>query len=153
MTTTETPLYIRQAEGLRAFANMIEQNPELAELFESHFRYLSMHAFDYDKPQESFGLFARAALQAGAKVTKNYGDKFAEVTADWGAICFRLQTDREEVCERVQVGTETVTRTERDPKAVEAALAEIPETEVTEEVPVYEWQCTPLLASSSDGVS
>ncbi|WP_027946568.1 hypothetical protein [Amycolatopsis taiwanensis] len=149
MTTTETPLHIRQAEGLERMAAMLREHPELAE----RFRYLSFSQHCFGEDAEALGLFARvaAAYADNGTVEKRYSDKFAVVEARFGAVSIHLQTDREQVCERVQVGTETVTRKERDPEAVEKALAEIPETEVTEEVPVYEWQCKPLLASSVDG--
>lgn len=145
MTTTETPLHIRQADGLRALADMIEQNPEVAE-----FASLSgLYAFHVSSAADHATMI-RAALKAGAKVDKDISEELYNVTLTFGPVSAMVLAYREQVCERVQVGTETVTRAERDPKAVEAALAEIPETEVTEEVPVYEWQCKPLLASESD---
>lgn len=145
MSENETPLHIRQAEGLEQLAAMIRTNPALAEHFDQAFRYMGHHVFTDAK--DVLGLFARAAAHGGAKVTKEYSSSFAAVYADWGALRYKIQTEREQVCERVVVGTETVTKTVKDP----AKLAEVPEVEVTEEVPVYEWQCKPLLSSTSGG--
>jgi hypothetical protein len=140
--TDNEKLAAEQAAGLRALADMIEANQPLAQQFSTHFKYLAMHVFD--GPDRVFPMFIRAALAHGATVTKDFNEKFAKVMASWGdSFCFALQTDRELVCERVVVGTETVTRKVKDPDA----LAAVPEVEVTEEVEKVEYRCTPLLGA------
>jgi hypothetical protein len=85
-------------------------------------------------------------LATGAEVAKDYVSDWAGVNLSWGAIGLHVYARRDQVCERVVTGTETVTRTVKDP----AALAEVPEVEVTEEVEIVKWECKPLLASTSD---
>lgn len=141
MDENETPLHIQQAEGLRALADMIEQNPDLEA------RTTSLFVFHPNNAEEHAQI-ARAALRAGAKVDKSVSDELYNLILSWGPVQAYAIAYRNQVCERVQVGIETVTREVRDDTAVEAALADIPVNTVTEEVPVYEWECKPLLAST-----
>ncbi len=55
--------------------------------------------------------------------------------------------DRPAVCERVVVGTTTVTR------QVPAPDVEVPMIEVTEDIEQVEWRCQPLLDSERDTVA
>lgn len=153
--TDETPRHIQQAEGLRHLAAFIEANPELACSFQYTLQDggLNAHLIHFEDKAEGLGVFARAALRAGAKVDKDIDEDWHNLVLHFGAIHVDVLARRDEVCERVQVGTETVTRKVRDETAAEAALAEIPEHEVTEEVPVYEWDCKPLLASMRGGAA
>lgn len=137
----ETPLHIQQAEGLRALAAFIEANPDLPE---ASLEYL--YVFHPNTPDEPAQL-ARAALRHGAKVDKDISDQMYNLVLRWGPVGAGALAYRREVCERVQVGTKTVTKSVPDPEK----LAEVPTVEVTEEVPVYEWECKPLLASTKDG--
>lgn len=140
MTTEEKTLHIRQAEGLRALAAMIEAHPEIpASYLESHFCVWSPTSAD------ELAAIARAAMRHGAKVEKDIGDRHYNLKITWGGICAKALASRGEVCERVVTGMETVTKTVPDP----AALAAVPTVEVTEEVEISEWVCKPLLAESS----
>jgi hypothetical protein len=128
------------ATGLRAFADMIEQNPEILEVLQ--YLHLSTHIFAEDDPQSKLALFARIAARYTTKVEKSFSTSFASVVAQFAGVRVSVQTDRDEVCERVVTGTETVTKTVPDPDA----LAAVPTVEVTEEVEQVEWRCRPLLA-------
>lgn len=135
--STETPDHIAKAEGLRALADMIEQHPEIAryanlrDLYVFHVRSAEDHAE-----------IARAALASGAQVDKDVSETLYNLILRFGRVHAYVLAHRDDVCERVQVGTETVT--EPDPDALEA----VPMVEV--ERPVYEWQCSPLLAGGED---
>lgn len=135
-------LHIQQAEGLRALAAFIEANPQLANYFQYSLQTagINAHLDDEDKLRQQ-ATIARAALRTGATVDKDINERWHNVILHFGTVRVEVLAYREEVCERVQVGTETVTTLAKDP----AALAAIPEVEVTEEVPVYEWKCKPLL--------
>jgi len=140
-----------QAAGLRALADMLEANPHLAIQLGLTFRSLGQHVFPDNRPRELFAEFARAALAAGAVVTKRHHGDYGKVRASWGPVVVDLQADREQVCERVITGIEQVTKKIKDPVAVAA----LPDIEVSEDVPSYEWRCRPLLAaepSTEDGV-
>lgn len=133
-----------QAAGLRALADMVEQNPELGEVL--RYLHLSTHIFAEDDPKAKLGTFAKTAARYAAKVDKNFTTGFALVVADFGGVRVSVQADRDEVCERVVTGTESVTKTVPDPEA----LAAVPTVEVTEEVETVEWVCRPLLAVSTE---
>ncbi len=85
--------------------------------------------------------FARAtrALVTGAplgaieKAVASYGN-YSQVFRHFGKVSIELWINRDEVCERRQIGTEMVEVI--DPNA----------PKVTVERPVYEWDCKPVLA-------
>lgn len=134
---------LRQADGLRALAAMLEANPELSELFEYPLRrvLVPLHA-EHPDPVTTLAKVARAAKACGAKITKDANDKYFNLTAIWPGVTFLAYIERELVCERVVTGTETVTTTVPDP----ALLAKVPTVEVTEVVELVTWRCPPLLA-------
>lgn len=138
--TDNTALAAEQAAGLRKLADAVEANPDLA----PHLRYaLSFSTHIFNDVPATFAAFARAAKAAGAKVTKDYHGKFAHVLADWGGVSVDLQTDRDEVCERVVVDTREIVEEVPDPVAV-AALPKVKQTRVEE---IVEWKCRPILAA------
>lgn len=133
-------LAAEQAAGLRALADMIEANPQL----NAHFDRMS--AF-FPKSADAQAEIARAGLRHGAKVDKDVWEKQHNIILKWGPVHVHALANRETVCERVQVGEETVTTTVPDP------TVEVPMVEVTETVPKYEWQCRPLLAAEGGASS
>lgn len=135
-------LAAEQVAGLRALADFIEANPEQALSMRVPLKYLGSHiAAD---PKTAFASFAAAGARAGLAVDKEYSTDYAKVAVTFSpAVVVTHQADRAEVCERVVVGTETVTKLVPDP----AKLAAVPEVEVSEEVEIVEWQCLPLLAA------
>lgn len=141
MNENETPLHIQQAEGLRALADFIEKHPEIET---SYLDDVNVWWFD---DAEKLADLARAAMRFGAKVDKRISESQYNLSITFGSLKTSALAQRGDVCERKQVGTETVTKSVPDP----AKLAEVPIVEVTEEVPVYEWECKPLLASTKDG--
>lgn len=147
---TET-LAQQQAAGLRALADMIEAHPGLAE----NFRYTAIEdvnvplSHSTNEPALTIAAFVRAAKAHGASVEKNYSEKYGGVYLRWGPIGLHVYAPREQVCERVVTGTETVTKRVKDP----AALAAVPEVEVTETVEKFEWVCRPLLVADDEAVS
>lgn len=131
-----------QAAGLRALADMVEQNPEITEVL--RYLHLATHIFAEDDPKAQLATFAKTTARYAAKVEKNFTTGFASVVANFGGVQVSVQADRDEVCERVVTGTETVTKAVPDPEA----LAAVPTVEVTETVETYEWICRPLLGES-----
>lgn len=144
MNATEKPMHIQQAEGLRAVADMIEQNPELSGLLRQSLDYMCTYASTVDE----IAAFIRAALRHGAEIVKEYPDaenpdRAFRAYANFGPVSVVAITEREKVCERVVTGTEVVTTIVPDP----TLLAEVPQIEVTETVEISEWKCKPLLAA------
>jgi hypothetical protein len=144
MTDTKTQTRAQQAAAsLRILAEMIETCTDIAEDISYPFNYLNVPVSGNDDPKGTLASFIRAGKSHGAKVAKEYSEKYSGVDLIWPGVCLHVYAERDQVCERVVTGTETVTRTVPDP----AALAEVPEIEVTETVETVEWVCKPLLAA------
>ena len=145
MSTEEKPLHVRQAEGLRALADMVEASPEIAPLGE--YCMQTLYVFSA-RSAEDHAMVTRAALRHGAKVDKDIGEELYNLSLSFagGAVVAKVLANRSDVCERVVTGTETVTKTVPDPER----LAEVPTVEVTETVEHVEWVCRPLLAAEAD---
>jgi hypothetical protein len=136
-TVSNAELAQQQAAGLRALADMVEQNPELAA-----FATLDhLYAFHVGNAEDQ-AAFARAALRHGAKVTKDVWESQHNLLLAWGPVTACVLARRGDVCERVPTGVEKVTKTIKDPDAVAA----LPDVEIVEEVETFEWKCRPLLA-------
>lgn len=136
----------RQAAGLRALADMIEQNSEIAPLAD----YLLRNACVFSaKAPEHHALLARLAMRYGAKVNKSISNELYNLDLSFadGAVVATVLAHRADVCERVVTGVEVVTKTVKDP----AAVAALPDLEVTEEVETVRWECKPLLAAEASG--
>lgn len=140
---TEKTLAQQQAEGLRALADMIEHSP--------HIRVAYLDSFNVWCPDdaETMAEIARIGLRHGAKIEKEISGEMYNLAVAFGPVKALALAFRHQVCERVVVGTETVTKTVPDPEK----LAEVPLVDVTEDVETVEWQCRPLLASDSGAVS
>lgn len=85
---------------------------------------------------------ATRGLARGGRVTKRVRDDGERmyVTREFGAIQLAVTVDRSQVCERVVVGTETVTEEVPDPNAPKVKRP------VTREI--VEWKCEPILAEA-----
>ncbi|WHT20956.1 hypothetical protein N8J89_07795 [Crossiella sp. CA-258035] len=147
--TDNNELARQQANGLRALANLIEENPDLADGFEHNLNTAGINYIKGTTEASDLTRVARAAKAAGHKVTKRVGDKFYNLVVHLPGIQLTVIAYRSDVCERVVTGTETVTKRVKDP----VQLAEVPEVEVTEEREIVEWRCVPLLATTVDGAS
>lgn len=134
------------AESIRALADFIEAHPDLGTYYPSMFNVWGWNEAD----QKAW--LARAAVAFGACTKETAGESFF-LRKDFGhGVFLDANTFREQVCERV-VTTETVTEKVRDEAAVEAALAAIPEVEVTREVERVEWRCPPSILAAAEQVS
>ena len=144
----ELDLAQRIVRGLRDLAVFIENNPDLADGFHNNLVTSGIKAhldpFSDDKAAQ-LGRFAQAAARHGAKVTKDIDDQWHNVILQLDGVKVEVLAYRNELCERIVTGTETVTKKVPDPEA----LAAIPTVEVTEEVETYKWVCKPLLADAS----
>lgn len=131
LMTTEarnSDLAANLVSGLRDLANFIAANPDLAE----GFRYdltdsgINVHLSHDEDKAAAQATYAKAAARYGATVTKDVNDQFHNVTLTFaGGLKADVLAYRNEVCERVVTGTETVTKSVPDPKA----LAAVPDVE------------------------
>lgn len=153
MTTTTTPFELKLAgdlvAGLRAFADMIEQHPHIAE----YLRYgtldgLNIPVGHHADPRQAMADMIRAGRSVGGTVAKSYDTRWgnADILLSDG-VKLHVYAQREKVCTRVVTGVETVTREVPDPSV------EVPMVTVTEQVETVEWVCEPLLAAAGTGVA
>lgn len=124
------------AAGLRQLADLIEANPQI------RVAYTNYHFWSLDSREEMAEL-ARAALRHGAKVEKQVTDEMYNLDVKFGPITASALAMRDEMCERVVVGTREVTEMVPDP-----SLPAPPMVEQTRTEEVYEWKCVPLMADA-----
>lgn len=118
--------------GLRAAADFFEATPDAPLPYSIN---LGLHLFT----REEFV----SAVRALGKARKNFSTGYAEAKREFGGrVEIRYQAYREQVCERIVVGTKQVETEKPDPEAI-AALPKVKRVETVEEV---EWRCEPLLA-------
>ena len=123
-------------KGLRDLADFIEQTGVVTPYATESYPKAINAMVD---GKEDLAEFARVA----GYVEKDYSGSFATLRKQFGPISYEVFTHRNNVCERVQVGTETITEEVPDPEKI----AEVPTVTVTREQPVYEWRCDePLLS-------
>jgi len=89
----------------------------------------------------AIALALRAGMKGADEVRKKYSDDYFRLYLSFGDLEYRVSCDRDEVCERTVVGTETV---------MELAPPEGEWTEKPVEKDVVEWVCNPLLAAAKD---
>ena len=130
--------------GLRALADLLDNNPDVR-LPDRMSRDFSWGVHGTHVPE---GKAVPAALAALARTiipgvrTKRADDAYYRVTGKLLGLNLEVWGIRDQVCNKVVTGTETVTREIPDPDA----LAAVPTTTVTETIDTVEWICAPLLA-------
>lgn len=134
-----------QAEGLHALADMIEKNPHIPPAS----GYLKSVNVWWAADVDEVTAIAKAGNDCGATVTGGISGDVYILELTWGPITARALTERERVCERTVVGTETVTEVVSDP----TLLAEVPTIEVVKEVDLVKWQCPPLPTLAVEGAA
>jgi hypothetical protein len=122
--------------GLRALADVLEQNPHLVLPLAEHFS-----AFCSTREQLQDWM---RVLPGEKRKSLNHALSHMTVgtyTGQFGPHGFLAWIERDTVCRRVVTGTRTVVKTVPAPDA--------PTVEVTETVEDVEWQCEPLLAEAT----
>lgn len=142
---TNGQLADEMAADLRTVAAMVEENPVLAAEMAYTFGLANVPLTSSAAPRQLLADFIRAARKHGATVTKEHSENWGGVTLHWRRVGLHVYAHRDQVCEKVVTGTETVTRTVPDP----TALAAVPQIEVTETVERVEWICASLLAADA----
>ena len=123
-------------ERLRTFADLLDAEPELEVPY--NFGETGIDFFPGDV--EGTALIAKIMPTSWKKNDPNngsYNETYYKLTGSWMGAEVIIVINREGVCERKQVGTE---------KVVHAYVKAV--SEYTEERPVYEYECTSLLAKA-----
>lgn len=111
--------------GLRALADLIETSPDM---------YQDWRTLEYNLPVYSAEEMARTALKIGGTWNKKTLHQWFSLDRELGGgVTVSVHTNRENVCERVQIGVEK--RMVPDPGLME----ELPLVEIEE--PIYAWEC------------
>jgi hypothetical protein len=131
--------------GLRQLADLITANPHLTKHMEYTLQRILVCVFGRQPVAE----FARAgAATRGVRVEKHGSEKWGGVDLFFtDAVYLHVYTDRDNVCERVVVGTREVVKDVQDPEA----LAAVPVVKTTVVEEIVEWQCRPFLADEIAG--
>lgn len=127
--------------GLRQLADLLDANPVIPLPYPGSTTWappMAIHTFDRDT------LIATIRALPPGTWDKHYGDGPLgfDLTGSLAGLRVRVSGNREDVCERVVVGTETVT--------VPAEPAREATPERVETVEVVEWKCSPILADRDD---
>lgn len=123
-------------DRLRKLADLLESTPDLILPYGVEKGEIIFYPFGAAETASTAKLFP-TGWQKNDPNRSDYDAQYYRLTGSWEGVKVTITENRGAVCERVQVGTETVTV-----PAVEAQ----PETVV--ERPVYEFKCEPLLAKA-----
>lgn len=143
----------RAANDLAAFGRFVADHPDLptpeltrVETYREDDRIVTYQimvlGFDAAAEMTRIARILNDGAGKGEVVKVQEGDYF-RLQRRFGSVLLEAWTMRDAVCERVQVGTETIEKP--DPEA----LAAVPK--ITEDVPVFEWRCSPLLDPERPG--
>jgi len=122
---------------LRKLADLLEATPDLILPYEIGRQRITFYPSGAAETAQTARLLP-TSWQKNDPNASPYDADYYRLTGKWEGAELTIIEFRTSVCERVQVGTETVTV-----PAVEAA----PET--VEERPIYEYICEPLLAKAA----
>ena len=133
----------QRSDVMRALADLLDQHPEVETPYlDSYDDDINLIRFQFTSHGERATDATATTIKAfpGAfKKTYSNGDFYAR--GSFAGVRVEIRTLREDVCVAREVGTKTVKQ--RDPEALKL----VPEIEV--EVPVYEYDCKPILAGVS----
>lgn len=159
MTNTDNPTEQERAEqvatdlerfaaDLDRYIAFLRDNPDIAAAIGTHGD--EVHAYAYVSPDKDVKAviadFSRRARRAGAEMTKDVTDDYAGANLTFGNVTLAVYSQREQVCERIVVGTREIEVEEPDPEL----LAKVPTVKRTKKVEDVRWECTPLLAPAAD---
>ncbi|GAA3730466.1 hypothetical protein GCM10022239_03810 [Leifsonia bigeumensis] len=128
---------------LHALADLLAEHPEIEMPYvDPSGEDIAMIRFQFTSHGEASASAAAAAAKAfPGSWRKSYDDSWFTMYNEFCGIPVEIRTMRADVCEARQVGTTIVKQ--RDPEALKL----VPEIDV--EVPVYEYDCKPILAAAS----
>lgn len=129
-------------DGLRQLADFLDAHPEVP------LPYMGSYQTGTFQPTMSIILIGDDQKEILADIARAMGTAAKRVDDDrfrqFGGIALSVSASREQVCERVVVGTHEEIVEEPDAEA----LAAVPTRKVTKVVEDVEWKCTPLLAAA-----
>ncbi len=127
-------------KGLRLLAGVLAEHPEVPLPYEGNASAMTFHFLGGVDPKADMAACARALPTSFAK---NANGQYFDLEGKLAGLKVHLVAFRNQVCERVVVGTHEETVEEKDPEA----LAKVPVVTKTVTVEDVEWRCSPLLAA------
>lgn len=137
----ETDIRAEYVASLRALAELLERNTDLDVPYAGG--SISVIPLGAEHQRAQVAAWTRALPGVKRKEASGDGAAFY-VYGNVGLLRICVIADRNEVCERVVVGTREVVETRPDPDAVAA----LPTTTVTRVEEIVEWRCSPVLAGT-----
>lgn len=111
----EQPLHIRQAEGLRRLADMLERSPEIAGKLNYTLGDILVPVSQSDDAREELKAFVRAAKRVNADLKVRNDDDTCHVIVEFGPVAVRMYAS----AERMAGGPEPKQTPEYEPLVVE----------------------------------
>ncbi len=146
------PVCIERVEytaGLRALADLLDAHPELRLPYDGRTGPIAVYLTTQDGADQRANLAAWARVLPGPKTKEQAGTdgQLFALRARLHGLNFEVIANRDEVCERVVVGTREVVETVPDPEL----LAAVPTVEQTRTEELVEWRCGAVLAERPEG--
>lgn len=128
-----------RSDTLRALADLLDEHPEVEMPYVDCWGdEITGIRFQLTSDGDQAAAKAAAVVKAfPGPFRKDWGDDSLTFRGEFAGAPVEVRTNRADVCVARQVGTKTVMK--KDPEALKA----VPEVEV--EVPVYEYDCKPIL--------
>jgi len=125
--------------GLRMLADLLDNNPNIPLPYTGREKHTGLLWILHDDQRATLAAIAKA-LPGKVEKSVRVKDGAFDLIGQLAGFHVKAIANRDEVCTRVVVGTETITKKVPDPSVT------VPEVEVTETVERIDWICTPLLA-------
>lgn len=125
-------------DGLRQLADLLDENPDVPLPYQGTRESMPIAIFCFEDAKAVLAKLARRLHG----VSKEPDGEYYDLAGRLAGLEIRVTARRSDVCEKVVIGTETVTEMVPDPDA--------PLVEVTREVEQVEWICSPILSGTNE---
>jgi hypothetical protein len=132
--------------GWAKLAQFLADNPDIADTAHVFSDKAMVYLSPADDAVSRLADYTRRGMRAGARVEKSYDDNYGKVLLHFGPVHLQVYSHRDEVCERVVIGTREVVEEVKDPEA----LAAVPTITQTRTEDIIRWECKPLLAGEQN---
>lgn len=130
-------------DGLRQLADLLDENPDVPLPYHGERKSMPIAIFCFGG-QDVKPVLAKLARRLHG-VSKEPDGEYYDVVGRLAGLRIKVTARRSDVCEKVVLGTETVTEMVPDPDA--------PLVEVTREVEQVEWICSPILSGTDEAAA
>lgn len=134
-----------RAWGWARMAQFLADNPDIAVISDAYDTKVLCFLEPGEVTVDRLADYTRRGLAAGARVVKDYDDRYGGAELHFGPVSLYVYSTRDQVCERVVTGTREVVEEVQDPEA----LAAVPTITQTRTEDIVEWVCRPILAADS----